>query len=114
MGQPSDERIFQIPLIVVGVQSEEVQIIGILQDLSGLVRLGRWKHVREVVRRSADPEVTTAVDVMPQYRPGPAMLNVLSGVPLADLVVIQAVQEHRDVSPRQSRNSLLRDWCGPR
>jgi hypothetical protein len=42
------------------------------------------------------------------------MLNVLRGVPLTDLVVIQAVQEHRDVSPRQSRNRLLRDWFGPR
>ena len=41
------------------------------------------------------------------------MLNVLRGVPLTDLVVVQPVQEHRDVSPRQSRNRLLRDWFGP-
>jgi hypothetical protein len=40
IGESVDQRVFQVPLAVAGVEREEVQIVGVPQDLPDLVGLG--------------------------------------------------------------------------
>jgi predicted nuclease of restriction endonuclease-like (RecB) superfamily len=64
VGQPGDEGFFEVPLVVVGVEGEEVQVVGVLQDFPGLVRFRWCQDVGEVVGCGADAEMPPGLDVV--------------------------------------------------
>ena len=55
VGEPMAKRVLQVSFAVSGVESEEVQVVRILQDLPDLIGLGRRQDVGEVVRCGPDP-----------------------------------------------------------
>ena len=46
------------------IEGEEVQVVGVLQDFPGLVRLRWCQDVGEVVGCGADPEMPVGLDVV--------------------------------------------------
>jgi len=66
---PRDEGVFQLPLGVSGVQCQEVQVVGVLDDFPRQVRLPRPQGGREVVGCRTHSCVPVRRDVMGQHRP---------------------------------------------
>lgn len=112
MGEPTDEGIFEVALAVTGVEAEEVEVVRILKDLVSEVGFVRRQRGGEIVRCGTDTQMPIRTDVMDECRAGPAVMGSLAGVPVADTGVGETVEQDEDVSPRQLRSRVLRNWVG--
>src|SRR5574337_1197435 len=79
--------------------AEEVEEVGVLEDLSGQVRLGGRQGIAEVGDGLALALVGVGVDLYGQDVARPAVLHHLADVPLPHGRVGYAIQQHAVVEP---------------
>ena len=84
---------------------EEVEKVGILDDLLGLVGVNRVEMVDEVARCGADPAVQAGRDVVLENLSGPAVDRVPFGVLVPQGRVVELIEQGPDVPPGQFPNA---------
>jgi hypothetical protein len=109
----SDESVFEFALGHVGTETEELQVVGILGDLLDQFGLAGRQGPGEVRWSGAKPTVEFAHDLVEQDIAAPAVFDGLLGVPLPQVVVVEPVEQDRDVTPGKLCNRLLHN-LGPR
>lgn len=110
--EPLSQRCLDRPFPGPLGEVEEVEDVGVLDDLLGLVGVDRIQVVGEIARRGADPAVQAGGDVVLEHRPGPAVGGVASRVPVPRVNVVKLVEQGADVTPRQFPNGPLEN-CVP-
>ncbi len=101
---PVDECLLEVAFLRVPVEGEEVQQVGVLRDLLRQIRVPRREDLGEVRRRRPQPGVRCGTDLVLEHVPRPSVRGGPSGVPVAEVVVIEPVKEDRDVAPGQLCN----------
>ena len=111
-----DEPALQLSLGGVPVDGGELERERILSDLLSELRVGAFESVREVGRGCTLTEVKMRLDLVRQYGSAPALRDVLSAIPVAQLGVVELLDQLDDVAPGQLANGSLTDCVliGPR
>jgi len=104
--QSSSQRGLDRPLAGPFGEVEEVEDVGILDDLLRLVGVDRVEVIDEVGGGGADPAVQAGRDVVLQHLPGPRVAGVVSGVPVPQVRVVELVEQCAHVTPRQFPHRL--------
>ena len=102
-----DQGFLEPAFVHLGPQVEELQVVGVLGHLLDELGVAGWQRGGEVGRRRAGSPVQLAHDLVDQHVSGPAVGYGLVGVPFPQGLVIEPVQEDRDMAPGQLCNSLL-------
>jgi len=88
-------------------EGQEVEVIGILQELLSQVGLERGKGARKVSLRLSLAAIETRLDLHDKNVPAPAILNSLFDVPGAFGGVLNLVEQPDIMAPGQLCNKLL-------
>jgi hypothetical protein len=88
----SDEPPLDFPLLGLPGGCEELEVVGVFQQLACEVRLGPGQGALEVRARLAVPLVEVALDPMDQDVPAPAVFEGLPDVPLPLGLTLDLVQ----------------------
>lgn len=91
--------------------AEEIEQVGIFEELRGHVGVCRRHGHREVVLRLARPEMELALDLNFRHVTAPPMGDGLADVERARVRVFDPLHDLEGVSPGQLRNRLLRNWA---
>jgi hypothetical protein len=84
--------------------------IRVFEDPRGHVGFRRWLGDREIVQGLSGAEVELTLDLDFQVAAAPSAGDGLPDVELAGGRVFDHLEEPDDVSPRQLRNRLFRNW----
>jgi len=111
-----DEPVLQLSLDGVPVDGEELERERILRDLLSELRVGTFESMREVGRGRALTEEKVGPDLVRQHGSAPTLCDVLSAIPVAQLGVVELLDQLDDMAPGQLANGSLTDcvWDGPR
>ncbi|UEC43821.1 MAG: hypothetical protein METHAR1v1_1730002 [Methanothrix sp.] len=88
-------------------QAQEVEVVGVLEDLPGQIGLGRGKGPVEVCDRLSLTAEEVALDLVDENVPAPPVLHRLANVPLPFGPIFQLVQDHTVMKPRNLCSNLL-------
>src|SRR6267143_1215510 len=102
-----DQTSFQIPLLHVRSEGEEIKIIRVLYQLLGKIRLRGRESFIKVGQCMPLSIKQVGFNLVDQDIPTPAALDRLPNVPLSPLGIFYAVQNPDLVTPRQLCNNLL-------
>jgi len=104
---PINQRLLELPLLRITIEREEVEDVRVLGDSLRRVRLPCRQRRGEVRRRRFEPAVGVCADVVLEDVSRPPMVRGLRGVPLPGFLVVETVEQHRDVPPWELSNKLL-------
>ncbi len=82
-GDVADEGVFDVALVGLIAKAQEIEVIGILEDLAGEPGLGRGETVFKVGHGSTLAEVELVLDLDGKGIAGPGLLKGFKGIPLA-------------------------------
>lgn len=106
---PRDQTLLEFPLARIAVDRKEFQCERIPGELLCQLGVPLFERGAEVRGRSTLTVVEAGRDLMSKRRARPPVLDVLSGVPLSQIMVVELVEQFGDVTPRQLSNGLLDD-----
>ena len=107
-----EQTLFEVALMRVAVEREEIEIVGVFERLFGEIGLRRRQGALKVGDGFAFALVQLRLNVVREHRAGPAVFDGLVGIPEADGGSLQLGQEQAIMSPRQFRNGRWRSRCG--
>jgi hypothetical protein len=105
--QMFQESSFQIALLRCRGEGQEIEVVRVLNELLGKVRLWSGKRRLEIRDRLSLPPVKAALDLHDENVPAPSVLNRLADVPETFRWVLHFVQKNAIVKPGQLCSSLL-------
>ena len=100
------EAPFYLPLFGGGGDGEEVEVVGIFENLFGKVGARRRQRPLEVGDRLPFPLVQLAFYLQGENIPAPAELDRRPQVPFPQLPVFNLVQQYPEMAPRQKCHKL--------
>lgn len=105
---------FEVAFLRLPCEGQEVEVVRVFEEL--LRKVGLWRREDSLEVRDGFPLalVETAFDVNDEHIAAPTVLNGALDVPEALCGVLDLVQEHAVVEPRQLCSSLLHNlFFGP-
>ena len=115
LAQVCEEFPFEVALVCFLRESQEIEVVGIFDELLCKIGLRRRKSHLEIGDRFPLPAIQGALDLHHQDVPAPAVLYCLLGVPKPLLPVLHLLQEREVVIPGQLCKRLLHNcFIGPR
>lgn len=102
-----DHALLEFAFGGVAADGEELERVRILGEFLRLVGIQPLKGAGKVAGRCGLPLVQPRHDLVGEHRPTPPMVCVFGGVPVAQLLVVQLVEQLDDVTPRQFSNGSL-------
>ena len=106
-----DERLLHLCLAAGIGGAEEVEEIRVFERLGSHVRLCRWHGEGEIVLGLADAEVELILDLNFQDSAAPTVGEGFADVKLTGGGGFSPLHDLENVTPRQLRNRLLRNWA---
>ena len=88
-------------------EGEELQVVGVFDELLHELGVAGGESGGEVGRGGADTAVQLAHDLVDEHGPGPAVFDRRSGVPFPHLGVVGLVEQLHVMPPRQLGSNLL-------
>jgi hypothetical protein len=93
------------------VRSRKSRNVRVAGQLLGQLGVRGGQPSRKVGQGGADSSVQTVHDLVYQHVARPAVLDRGGGVPVPVPLIVEPVEQHRDVAPGKSSNRLLDDRC---
>ncbi len=101
VAEMNQKSTFDLPFVSSLSDREEIEVVRIFEDLLGEIGVGRRQGSLEVRERLPFPLLKSALDLKHQDVSAPAMLQCCAEIPRAVFRILQTIQEHHVVTPRQ-------------
>ena len=102
-----EQPALQFPLFGRGSEGEEIEIVRVLQDLFGELRVSRWQSAREIGEGFALPLMQPALNLMNQDIAAPAKFERGFEIPLAGGCIFHPVQKNHRLNSNKGAERLL-------
>ena len=93
------KRIFDVSLVRLVPETEEIEVLGVLQDLGGEPGVRRAEALVKIRYRGAFSEVQLVLDLNIKSVARPGLCHRLAGIPLAQGRIVNLCNERHDMEP---------------
>src|SRR5579859_6189831 len=102
-----EQSVFEVAFMRLRAEAEEVEIVGVFEQLAREVGLRRRQSAVKVGERLALPRMEARVYLMREHVAAPAVLDGCPHVPLALSGILHFIQQHTIMEPGNLCSSLL-------
>ena len=106
-GDMADEGILDVAFMRFIPEAEEIEVVGVFQNLCGKIGMDRGEPLLEVVHRCPLTQIQLVIDVQLQRGAGPGLPDCLTGIPFALGRIGDLGEERDNVEPGQLVSRLL-------
>jgi hypothetical protein len=106
----ADEGVFDVALVGLIAQAEEIEMVRVLEDFGGEPSLRRGEPLVKVRDGQPLPKVELVFDLDDERVAGPSLPDGLPGIPFAQDGLGELGKKDDNVEPRQLVGSFLPNW----